>query len=319
MPDTTTWTYDISDGVLKNHALSGDLLKTAARKMVFVPFTQKVNSFGRKMGESVTLSYWKELDDPTSAQLEERTRIPIDKLEIGHRTITVKEWGRGVEYTNLMQELSKFDPKTGAQKKLTRQMERAMDKGAADGFNNAKLCFIPTSLTGGTWDTDGVASTEALVNVTVDHLAMIRDYMANDIHVPFYESNNYIGIFATKGLRGVKSDRRYEAWHMYLRKGDLIFHSEAGRCEQIRLVESTHEAALSNGVGSGSVLGEGVVFGDEPCSRIEIDFPHLRAMPNYQGDFGRVKAVVWYGIVAFDVTWNTANDQEAKVIRVTSS
>jgi hypothetical protein len=143
--------------------------------------------------------------------------------------------------------------------------------------------------------------------------------MTNDLHVPFYTGNHYIGAFATKALRGLKDDRVIEAWNMYLRKGDLIYNSEVGQCESVRLIEVSRENALSNGVGTGSVLGEGVVFGDEAVTRIEVDFPHLRADPNFQGDFGRVKAVIWYGIVSFATTWNTATDFEAKIVRVTSS
>jgi N4-gp56 family major capsid protein len=319
MANTMTWTYDAETGVYKNHALSGELLENAAQKMVFVPFTDKINSFGKKMGESITLVHYNELTDPTSSVLEEDTRIPIDKLTMDSRAITVQEWGRGVEFTSFMQDLSKFDPANAAQKALTRQMERAMDKAAAAAFKAAKICFIPTSLTGGVWDTDGTASTQATVNINADHLGVIRDYMANTIHAPFYDGGNYVGIFATKGLRGIKQDRRFEAWNMYLRKGELIFRSECGRCESIRLVESVQSGSLTDGVGSGSVLGEGVVFGEEAVSRAEVEYPHLRANPNFQGDFGRKKAVAWYGIVAFATTWDTANDYQAKIVRVTSS
>lgn len=316
----TTWTYDATDGVYKNHAISGQLLKAAARKMKMVPFTTKVDGFGKKMGESVTLVHYKELDVPTNyGQLDEQTRIPIDKLVMGKRAITVKEWGRGVQYTNLMEELSKFNPKEGAQRVLTNLMDKCMDIGVAAAFKTAKVIFIPTSLTGGTWDTDGTASTQALVNLTKDHMGVVRDYMANDLHVPFYEGDHYVGCFATKGLRGLKNDKAIEDWFKYLRKGDLIFKSELGRCEQIRLVEITHEDAFSNGVGASSVLGEGVVFGEEAVARVEVDFPHLRADPNARGDFGRTKAVAWYGIVSFGTFWDTANDQEAKIVRVSSS
>lgn len=316
----TTWTYDAPTGVYKNHALSDKLMETAVQKMTMVPFTSKVKQFGRRMGETINLQFWKELDVPTNyGELDEDTRVPIDKLEMGTRAITIKEWGRGVEYTNLMQELSKFDPKTGAQKKLVIQMQKCMDIAAANGFKNAKICFIPTSLTGGTWDIDGTPSTPATVNLTKAHMGVIRDYMANDLHVPFYEGDHYVGTFATKGLRGLKDDQGIEDWFKYLRKGDLIFKSEIGRVEQIRLVEVTHEDAFSNGVGTGSVLGEGIVFGDEGCARVEVDFPHLRAQANYKGDFGRRSAVIWYGIVVFDIYWDTANDLEAKVVRVTSS
>lgn len=319
MGNPLTWTYDAPDGVYKNHAMSGKLMEESAKKLVFVPFTQKVDGYGRHKGESVDLIHVKELDIPANnGQLDERTRIPIDSLEMGTNRITVKEWGRGVEYMNLFEQLSVFNPKQPIQKVLINQMSECMDNGAAAAFKEAKICFIPTSLTGGVWDTDGTPSTQALVNMTKDHLGVIRDYMANDLHVPFYEGDNYIGIFATKGLRGLKDDRVIEAWNMYLRKGDLIFKSEAGRCEQVRLIESVNAGALTNGVGSSNVLGEGVVFGDEAVARAEVDFPELRANPNYQGDFGRRKAVSWYGIIAFGPFWITANDREAKIVYVTS-
>jgi len=319
MSQVYTWTYDATDGVYKNHHISAKLLELAAEKFIFVPFTDKLPGYGKRMGETVNIFHYKETSEPTSAKLEERTRVPIDKLEMGTRAITIYEWGRGIEYTNLAQELSMFDPKQGAQKTLARQMGKVMDTAAATAFNEAKVIFIPTSLTGGTWDTDGTASTQATFNLTKAHLGTIRDYMTNDLHVPFYTGNHYIGAFATKGLRGLKDDRVIEAWNMYLRKGDLIYNSEIGQCESVRLLEVTHESALSNGVGTGSVLGEGVVFGDEAVTRIEVDFPHLRADPNFSGDFGRVKAVIWYGIVSFATTWNTATDLEAKIVRVSSS
>jgi N4-gp56 family major capsid protein len=321
MGATFTWTYDATTGVYKNHHLSGKLLKVAARDWKFVPFTKKEESYGKGKGESITLIHYKPLTDPTSAELEEETRIPIDQLTMGKQTITIKEWGRGVEYTSLAQQLSKFDPKQGAQEGLLDQMKQAMDVAAASEFNStdAKVCFIPTSLTGGTWDTDGTPSTPATVNLTKHHISTIRDYMIKDLHVPFYEGEHYVGLLSTKALRGLRDDRVIEAWNMYLRKGDHLYRGEIGQIESVRLVEVTNENALSNSVGSGNVLGEGVVFGRDAVARIEIEFPHLRVQPNYSADFGRRHAVAWYGTVAFGVKWPSASDREAKIVRITSS
>jgi len=315
----TTWAIDAPSGVYKNHALSGRLLIAAAKGMKCVQFTTKEPGFGKRKGETVTIPYYKALDTPTSAVLDADTRIPIDKLQMGTRAITVSEWGRGVEVDNLFVMLSAYDPLEKAQKLLIRQMNEVMDNAAADAFKAAKVCFIPTSLTGGTWDTDGTASTTALANLTLAHVELIRDYMSNDLHVPFYNGDTYAALMATKALRGIKNDRRFERWHQYLRKGDLIYRSEVGQAEQVRFVEVTNTGAFSNGVGTGSVLGEGAIFGDEAVSRVEVEFPELRAQPNYQGDFGRRHAVAWYGVVAFGVTWDTANDGEAKVIRICSA
>jgi hypothetical protein len=89
--------------------------------------------------------------------------------------------------------------------------------------------------------------------------------------------------------------------------------------EEVRCVEIAQENALSNAIGTGNVLGQGVVFGDEAVTRIEAQTPELRADPNYQSDFGRLKAVIWYGIIAFAITWDTATDKECKVVRIASS
>jgi hypothetical protein len=46
---------------------------------------------------------------------------------------------------------------------------------------------------------------------------------------------------------------------------------------------------------------------------VKIDMtPELRA--SIPGDFGRAKAVAWYGILEFDVIWDTDNAGEAKMV-----
>lgn len=314
------WTNDVADGsILKNHALSNALLKQATLDFVCAQFCTPVSGFGKKMGETVTLMHYKQLAAPTSAVLSEGNRIPIDKLVMGSRAITVAEMGRGVQYTSLADNLSKFSPKDVVQKQLLEQLSNVVDNSVATAFKTAKIAFQPTSLTGGTFDTDGTPSTTATANLTMAHLALIRDYMTATIHAPFYKGNHYIGLFATKSIRGIKDDRLFQTWNQYLRKGDVIFNSEIGMAESIRLIECTNAAAFTNGVGTGSVLGEGVVFGDEAIASVEVETPHLLADPNFQSDFGRIKAVAWYGIMAYATYWDSATDREAKIVRVASA
>jgi len=45
--------------------------------------------------------------------------------------------------------------------------------------------------------------------------------------------------------------------------------------------------------------------------------PELRA--EVPKDFGRLKAVAWYGILEFGMVWDTANPGEAKTVHVTST
>lgn len=316
-----TWQFDATDGVYKSHTMSDKMLHVSVEQMKFVPFTEPVNSFGKKKGETITLMHLKRLAQPSSAQLAEGTKIPIDKIVMGSRALTLVEWGRGVEYSNLYEQFSEFDMKNELQRALIDQMDGSMDTAAAAAFmsTDAKICFVPTSLTGGTFDTDGTPSVQATVNLTFDHMGIISDYMVGDLHVPPYEGDRFVGLFARKALRGLKQDRLWQQVHMYLQKGDLFFKSETGMAENIRCVEVSRENALSNGIGAGSCLGEGVVFGREGVARAEAETPELRADPNYQGDFGRTKAMAWYGIVVFGTKWDTANDGEAKIVKICSN
>ena len=49
----------------------------------------------------------------------------------------------------------------------------------------------------------------------------------------------------------------------------------------------------------------------------EVLTPELRA--EVKGDFGRARAVAWYGILNFGIIWDTANAGQARIVHVTSS
>lgn len=316
------WDFDSNVGVYTNHALSNELLVTSVGRTKILPFTQLEESFGAHQGATVNLMHVKELPLPTSAQLAEDTRVPIDRIEYGNRAITVVEWGRGVEFTRKAQLLGKFDPQDVIQKRLINQMHRAMDQAAGAAFqdpSSVPITFIPTSATSGVFDTDGTPSTVATSNLTLDHIGILADYLAGTIHVPPYEGEDYIMLSSRKTLRGIKQDPLFVQWHQYLQRGDLFFRGEAGRAENIRMIEVHLETSLSNTAGTSTVLGEAVVFGDEAVARVEVEAPHLRAEMDFQSDFGRKKAVAWYGLLAFASRWATANDGEAKIIRITSA
>lgn len=319
------WTYDSAVGIYKNHALSNRLMFTSVGATKIFPFAQKVPDFGPHMGDTINIMHVNELPDPANGgRLTEDVRIPIDKLSFGNRPITIEPWGRGVEYTDLARDLGVFDIRSIVQKALTRQMERAMDTAVARAFQDPTsvlICFTPTGLTTGVFATDGTPDVVAPVNITWEHIGILADYMAGNIHMPPYEGEDYVGIGSRKLLRGIKSDPLWQAVHLYLQKGDLFFKGEVGKSgtENIRWIQSNREAAVSNTAGTSAYLGEGFVFGDEGVARAEVESPHLRADPNYQSDFGRMQAVAWYGKLAFASFWNVADDGKAKIIRITSA
>ena len=310
-----SWTFDAPTGTYKNHAMSMHLYEAALQKSVFMDFVRPAEGYGRKRGDTITLTRIANLTEPTSPNLTEGMRIPEDTLSITTKGITVSEIGRSVPFTSLSDDLSEFDVENIVQKRLRDQMKLSLDTLASAAFKKAKVTYTPTGLATYSIGTTGTAAAQATENMTVYHVETIRDYLFDTLNTPPYEGDDYVGIFRTLGLRGIKRDPAWEQWHKYT-DPQAKWNNEIGKLENVRFIETNHANALSN-VGASSVLGSGVVFGEDACAMAEAMTPELRAA--IPSDFGRSKAVAWYGIIAFDIIWDTANAGQARIVYVTST
>lgn len=310
-----TWVFDAPTGVYKSHAMSQQLFEAAVAKSVFMDHVFPIDGFGRGRGETVTLTRIAAVTEPTSATLQEAERIPEDTFTLSTTSITVDEIGRALPYTSLSLDLSEFDLENPIQNELRKQMTLTLDTKAAAVFTAAQVKYIPTGLATAVNDTDGTASTAATANMNVFHVEEIYDLMFDTYFVPPAVDDDYIGIFRTLGLRGIKRDPTWEEWHKYTDPA-AKFNGVVGRIENIRFIPTNHNNSLGT-IGTASVLGEGVVFGERPVAMAEALTPELRAA--VPSDFGRSKAVAWYGILNFGEVYPTANAGEAKIIHVASS
>jgi len=311
------WQFDAPSGVYKQHALSKRLYEAAVETSVLLPHVQPVDGYGKGMGENVTLTRVKTITEPTSANLTEGTRIPEDTYAINTTSITVVEIGRAVPFTSFAKDLSFFDVEASIQGRLRDQMQLTLDTKVATAFKTAKVKYGPTGLAAGTFDTDGTMSTTATENLNVFHVEEIRDYLFDTLHCPKLGGGDYLGIFRDLGLRGIKRDPTWDEWHKYT-DPQAKFNNEIGRIEEVRFITTNHANAFAK-KGTGSVLGEGVIFGADGVAMAEVLSPELRAQLNHGQDFGRSHAVAWYGILEFGLIWDTANAGEARVVHVTSA
>jgi N4-gp56 family major capsid protein len=311
------WTPDVPAGVLRNNALSRSLRRAAIAETKFMPFVKAEPGYGKKKGETLTVTRVRSLTEPVNPRLSETSKIPVDPFSIATRAVIVSEWGRGVEYTNLADELLWFNLDSELQMVLKDQMKLCLDTGAAAAFKAAKIKYIPTSLTGGVFDTDGTPSTQATENLTVAHAGEIRDYLSGTLFAPPIDvEGNYIGLASTKALRGLKNDPDWEEWNKY-NDPKKKYNSEVGKIEGIRWIEVNHAQALSGLKGLANVLGEAVVFGRDAVGMATAHDPEL--LVKIPTDYGRDKGCAWYGILEFFDIWDTANPGEARVIHITSS
>lgn len=313
-----TWQFDAPTGVYKNHEMSENLRYAAIAKTIFMPFVRPESGYGRKMGESITISRISTLTVPTSGKLSETEKIPEDNLSMSTKAITVSEWGRSVPFTSLSDDLGKFNMENIVQKTLRDQMAITLDNAVAAAFvgTDNKVKAIPTGVAALTFDTDGTASSTATANLNVYHVEQIRDYMFSTLRVPTLPGGDYVCICSTKAKRGLVNDPNWETWHKYT-DPQSKYNSEIGRIEGIRFIETNNLSALSSSKGSGGVLGEAVFFGEDAVAMAVVQDPELRAaIPQ---DFGRQKSIAWYGVLDFGVVWDTANAGEARIVTVTSA
>ena len=309
-----TWTFDAPTGTYKSHAMSRKLYKQAVEESVFADYVRPVTGFGKKQGDTVTLTRLARLTEPTDGTLSEGVQIPEDTWSMSTTSITVSEFGRAVPYTSLMEDLSEFDIENPIQSALREQLSLTLDTKIAATFRAAKIKYAPTGAASNNIATNGTFGATASSNLSTWHLEQISDYLYDTLYAPAWSGDDYVGIFRTLGIRGVMQDPAWEEWHKYTDPSSK-FNQEVGRWENIRLVKTNHNGALRKR-GTSSVLGEGVIFGQDAVAMAEVLTPELRAA--IPGDFGRSKAVAWYGILNYGVIWDTGNAGQARIVHVGS-
>jgi N4-gp56 family major capsid protein len=295
--------------------MSKEIRYAAVEQFEIAQFARKEPGFGRKKGDTINITKIKNIAVPDSAYLDEHTDIPVDEITMGTVGITARELGRAVQYTSLAQDFARFDVEIPVQKRLRDQLAAVNDSLAGTAFKETYVRAVPTSATGVTFDTPAFADV-ATDNINVTHCGAIRDQMRSVYKIPFYEAGNYIGLGSTKLLRGIKNDPDFQNWRYWLKPGDVLFKSEVGTVEQIRWIEITNTDVLSGSAGAASVLGEGLVFGEDGVAIAEVVTPELRAA--IPGGYGRWKGMAWYGVLGYQLIWNeTSTAGEVRVLYIT--
>lgn len=313
---TQSWAYNAPSGVYQNHAISSEIRFASIAMTKFMQFSKPVEGYGSKQGSNVTITRVSNVAVPSDDSLVELERIPEDTFSLSTQAISVTERGRAIPYTSLTKDLSYFDIENAIQRKLRDQLALRLDQLCATAFKVGQVVGVPDGIASITFYTNGAAGETASVNLNVYHVEQVRDQMYTTYHMMPYEGDDYVCLCSTKARRSIIRDPNWEKWKTY---GDqeAKFKGEIGKIEGVRFVESNNTNALSGSLGTGSVLGEAVFFGDDPIAMASVMDPELRAKES--ADYGRSKGVAWYGIYGFDQIWkDSSNDGEARVIHISS-
>lgn len=304
------WVWDAPTGVFRDHALSSRIREAAIADAQFMRFARPETGFGKGKGQSITITRVFPL--PMANRVSELDRLPSGRPAIDTLSIQVSEWGFKIPMTEFEKNLTHFDLTNQFQRVLRDQMKLTLDDMVAGAFKQTPYKYIPQASGTGVFDTDGVPSTVADANLSVGDLRAIHDEL-RALKVPKFRNGKYVGILSTKAARGIKNDPEYKDWQAPTTSGPFM-DARLRDVEGFMLLETNHDDALSDSLGSGGILGEAVFFGADPVVLATVEEPELRA--GIPEDLGRFRDVGWVGTIEAGLVWDTA--EYARVIHVTS-
>lgn len=306
-----TWTFDSPTGTYKNHALSTQIRRQAIADTQFMRFSRVEPGYGKKKGESVTIT--RVLKLPLATRVGETDRLPSGRPAVESKSITVSQWGFKIPMTEFEQNLTYFDLMNQFQMVLKDQMALTMDKMVADVAKLTPIKYVPTT-SGGTLTTNGTAGALASRNLGVQDLRRIHDELHGTLKAPTYSGGKYVGILSTRAARGLKNDPEYKDWVSEQTMDPFI----SGRLKDIEgfaLIETNHFDAMADLVGSSTVTGEAIFFGADAFGQVIIQNPEIRAgIPEELGTF---REVGWVGTLEAFLVWEKAS--LARAVHVSST
>lgn len=306
------WVTSSLGGYLSNNVLSKQIRYSAQPMMKFRQFVDAEPAAGRNRGDKV---YFDKISNISTAggTLTETSTIPRYNYTIKQGTLTVTEYGVAIPYTLKLQSLADVQVPDIVKTTLRNDMAKVLDSAAAAEFKTSDYKATVTNTATTTFGSAAAALTTSSGSMSDKNVRDVIDKMKT-LNIPRYDGNNYICIASTNSIRGLYDF--FEAKIMQT-TAKPMFNGEIGDYYGCRFIEETN--ILKNTIGSGSVDGEAVFFGDDAVREgivipedIRIDLPK---------DFGRDQAIAWYYMGGFQIVWEYSSgsaDSETRIIHLTS-
>ena len=317
------WSVNATGGYLANAKLSKTIRHANQRNYKFRQFTRMEKAIGKGKGDTVDFNKVSNVQT-AGGTISESARIPETNILLRRGQLVLEEYGNSIPYTGKLDALAEFSVDNLITKALRDDQAKVLDGAVATAFKSGDVFYTPTSASAGTWDVDGTVTTTATANLSLFHVKEIVDGMKTGIlgsgnvanPVPPYDGGDFICIASVRALRGLKDDPDFEAVMKYADPSRLLT-GEVGRIYGCRFIETNNTGALSNGVGTSSVLGEAVFFGADPVIEAMAIPEEIRA--KVPEDYGRSKGIAWYGLMGFERVWDYTTDSEEHIVFVTSA
>lgn len=279
--------------------------------MRFRQFTQIEPDMGARKGD---LLYFDKISNISSqgGTLAETAIIPSNNYTIRQDSLQVVEYGNGIKYTEKLINLSQISVSDSTKRVLIDDMAKTLDSAAGAQFKLSNQIAVITNTATTTFSTDGTALATAGANISDKNHRDIIDRMKKQ-NMPTYDMQNYVMVGSVNAMRGIYDFLEQKEQYTSMEK---LYTGEIGSYYKCRLVEETN--ILSNAIGSNSIYGEAIYFGDDAVREGIVTPEEIRL--DVPTDAGRQQKIVWLYNGGFKKTWDIASDAdgEGRIVYVSS-
>lgn len=293
-------------------------LRVAAQPLKrFRAFVSPLGAGGRGKSDTVFFDKIGNLATPGGSILETNT-IPLTQHLIKQGTATITEYANGVDFTGKLLALSQLSPEDGISISLRNDAAKVLDSAASVEFKAAEYKAVQSASGNVVFTTNGTATATATVDLSGVNIRALVNFFRKR-NVPFVDGSSYVILTSVQGYSGLHADTASGGYVDISKYTDMLakdlYRGEVGRFYMTRIVEETN--VLSNTIGSGSALGEAVMFGDDAVVEVVAVPEELRE--KIPTDFGRSQGLAWYALLGFKKIWSFAVDAEEHIIHITSA
>lgn len=307
------WADAPATGAYESH-LVAPIFRQAVAETTFVPLASRIPYTS---GEAATIPIRGSMSLRSGgSSLSEHVSIPLQKLSITSKTITLQERGDGLMVSEQAMRRSPIELLKEHEEALMENLRLDMDKVFATQFKAAKLVYTPTGAASYNLATGGTAGAAAVSNINFYHLRKLRDLARRTYLMPAFEDGLFRLVISTSGFRSILEDPE----RVELQSGAGIGALAAPRrirFEDVIVIESNHDDALDDDVGTNSDVGEAVFIARDAVRYVMAKMPSIRYDRTH--DHGRFVSLVWVGDYAVGTSTDSANAGLARLISVEST
>ncbi|GEM_PF-7043376 len=305
------WQDSPSTGAYQQHEVM-EVFRQAVAKTIWLPYAKRISI---QSGQSVTVPIRGSLAEPSSTSaLNESISIPLDKLTITAKTISLTERGRGVMVSKKGMNRSPIDLLAEHRMALAEQMGLDMDTVLKAGFASGQLKYVATGAASYNLATNGTAGAAALSNANFFHIRKMRDLAFRTYLMPKNDNGSYSFVCSTASLRGILDDPEFLEINKF-GNPERFSSNLSGKIADVEIYEDNH--SLSDSKGTNSDVGEGVFIAKDAVYYAVLQEPSIHYDATH--DHGRFVSLAWYGDWGCGTSTDSANAGLVRLIHFTSS